>query len=139
MGKELGKIIRLSIFFYIIYLIFTNFGTFLIIIFVLFVMIYFFIYKKLKSKNQFHFKSQGYNNNNNFNGFNPNTYSGINDIKKAKDFFGFTSDPTKDEIKKTYKILARKYHPDINDHDDSLMKDLNHYKDILIKTYDNKK
>ncbi len=135
MAKELGKFIRLAIFFYIIYLIFTNFGTFLIIIFVLFILIYFFIYKKLKSKNQFHFKSGNYSK---FNDFNPNSYAGINDIKKAKDFFGFTSDPTKEEIKKTYKILARKYHPDINDHDDSLMKDLNHYKDILIKTYDKK-
>ena len=38
--------------------------------------------------------------------------------KKQKIFFGFTSSPTKEEIKKRYKELAKKYHPDINNGDD---------------------
>lgn len=55
------------------------------------------------------------------------------EVEKAKEFFGFTHTPTKEEVKKKYKELARKYHPDINDHDDSKMKDLNHYKDVLMQ------
>jgi two-component system, NarL family, sensor histidine kinase BarA len=38
------------------------------------------------------------------------------------------------EIKKRYKELAKKYHPDINNGDDEKMKELNHYRDILMKT-----
>ena len=52
----------------------------------------------------------------------------------AKDFFGFTTTPTKEEIKKRYKELAKIYHPDINNGDDVKMKELNHYRDVLMKT-----
>ena len=41
---------------------------------------------------------------------------------------------TEKEIKKRYKELAKKYHPDINNGDDEKMKELNHYRDILMKT-----
>lgn len=140
-----NRIIRLSILFFILYLIFTNFGTFLMIIGIVF-MLGFFIINNLKKKmksNGFNFQfkqgGQGFNpndfqnfNNSNFNGFN-NTPR-FDEVQKAKDFFGFTHSPTKEEIKKKYKELARKYHPDINDNDDTMMKDLNHYKDVLMKT-----
>ena len=56
------------------------------------------------------------------------------EVQKAKDFFGFTQTPTKEEIKKRYKELARKYHPDINNGDDVKMKELNHFRDVLMKT-----
>jgi len=106
----------------------------------------FFIIYNLKKKikqNGFNFQfkqgGQGFNpndfqnfNNSNFNGF--NNAPRFDEVQKAKDFFGFTHSPTKEEIKKKYKELARKYHPDINDNDDTMMKDLNHYKDVLIKT-----
>jgi hypothetical protein len=71
-------------------------------------------------------------NNSNFNGF--NNAPRFDEVQKAKDFFGFTHSPTKEEIKKKYKELARKYHPDINDHDDTMMKDLNNYKEVLLQT-----
>lgn len=145
----LRSIIRLSITFFILYLIFTNFGTFLLIVgSVLLIGAYLIskLAKKLKSGgahfkfNQQDFKSHG---NFNFNDFNQQNFNGgfnqqMGEVSKAKEFFGFTSDPTKDEIKKKYKELARKYHPDINDHDDTMMKDLNHYKDVLMKVYANK-
>ncbi len=140
-----NRIIRLSILFFILYLIFTNFGTFLMIIGIVF-MLGFFIINNLKKKmksNGFNFQfkqgGQGFNpndfqnfNNSNFNGF--NNAPRFDEVQKAKDFFGFTHSPTKEEIKKKYKELARKYHPDINDNDDTMMKDLNHYKDVLMKT-----
>jgi len=162
MGREvafiINSLIKWGIFFGILYLIFTNFGTFLIIIFLLLSIVYYFIYqfkKKLKqgNPNGFNFTFNGQNfsqanrgraGNFNFNDFqdqfNKGGFQGapqFGEVQKAKDFFGFKSDPTKDEIKKKYKELARKYHPDINDKGDELMKQLNHYKDVLIKTYPN--
>lgn len=137
-----NRIIRLSILFFILYLIFTNFGTFLIVIASIIILGYFFIYKKLKKmSNTFKFTfnqsdfAQG-NQNFNFNDFNQQftQQPSMDEVSKAKEFFGFTHSPTKEEIKKRYKELAKKYHPDINDHDDTLMKELNHYKDVLIKT-----
>lgn len=148
----LRMFIRLSITFLILYLIFTNFGTFLIILLVLFSLGYYFFYKlmqKIKSQqNQSGFKfsfdardfQQGQQNFN-FNDFNnfrnghytqPTSFSEIND---AKEFFGFTSEPSRDEIKKVYKHLARKYHPDINGGDDTMMKKLNNYRDILMQAF----
>lgn len=145
-----GRLIRFSILFFILYLIFTNFGTFLIIVAVLLILGYFFIYKKIKKiKEQaqqggFHFRfdgtqfqqgSQGFR----FEDFQHFQQGGFQappqfgEIDKAKEFFGFTHTPTKEELKKRYKELARKYHPDINDHDDTLMKELNHYRDVLMK------
>ena len=146
-----NRLIRLSILFFILYLIFTNFGTFLMIIGILLIIGYFAIrsFKKKMSSNGFHFKfngqdfQQGTNGNFNFNdfkGFNQQDFSNFanqpryNEVQQAKDFFGFTSDPTKEEIKKKYKELARKYHPDINDGNDEKMKELNHFRDILMKT-----
>lgn len=77
---------------------------------------------------------------NDFRNFNQSDFRGFtnaprfDEVTKAKDFFGFTHSPTKEEIKKRYKELAKIYHPDINDGDDEKMKELNHYRDILMKT-----
>lgn len=142
-----NRLIRLSILFLILYLIFTNFGTFLIIIASIIILGYFFIYKKLKKmSNTFKFtfnQSEFTNGNQNFNFNDFNNFNqqfgqqpSMDEVSKAKEFFGFTQTPTKEEIKKRYKELARKYHPDINDHDDSLMKELNHYKDVLLKAFE---
>lgn len=150
-----SKLIRFSILVFILYLIFTNFGTFLIVISVLVILGYFFIYKKIKKMKEqassqgfeFHFDgrnfkqgaNQGFKfNYEDFQNFQNGGFNGkpaINEVQKAKDFFGFTSDPTKEEIKKKYKELARKYHPDINKEGDTLMKELNHYKDVLLKSF----
>ncbi|MBU0923425.1 DnaJ domain-containing protein [bacterium] len=147
-----NRLVRLAILFFILYLIFTNFGTFLMIIGVIFFVIAFLIYnfKKKMQANSFKFKfdssnfQNGYNgqnfNFNDFKNFNQSDFQGFanaprfDEVTKAKEFFGFTHSPTKEEIKKRYKELARKYHPDINDGDDVKMKELNHFRDVLIKT-----
>ena len=144
-----NRIVRLSILFFILYLIFTNFGTFLMIIGIIFVIIGIFVYnfKKKMQANSYSFKfdSSHFQNSQNFNfndfrNFNQSDFQGFantprfDEVAKAKDFFGFTHTPTKEEIKKRYKELARKYHPDINNGDDVKMKELNHYRDILMKT-----
>ena len=49
-------------------------------------------------------------------------------------YFASLAKLSKDEIKKRYKELAHKYHPDINNGEDTKMKELNHYRDILMKT-----
>ena len=153
MSHFIRPLIRLAFTFGILYLIFTNFGTFLIILFVIFALGYYF-FTKLKKKMReqrgtgykFSFNGQDFSKGNhqgfNFNDFNQQFNNGnfaqqtnLSEINDAKEFFGFESDPVKDEIKKKYKALARKYHPDINDHDDELMKKLNHYKDILMKRF----
>lgn len=162
MGRELSyfisSLIKWAIFFGILYLIFTNFGTFLIILFVLVAAGYYFVYqfkKKLKQSSNQHFKftfnGQDFSNQGGFGAHNFNfeqfeeqfrrgNFSAqpqFGELEDAKEFFGFTSTPTKDEIKKKYKELARKYHPDINDQDDTMMQKLNHYKDVLLKAYGN--
>lgn len=147
-----NRLVRLAILFFILYLIFTNFGTFLMILGVIFVIIAFLIYnfrKKMKTNSfKFKFDSRNFQNGHNGQNFNFNDFKNFNqsdfqgfanaprfdEVAKAKEFFGFTQAPTKEEIKKRYKELARKYHPDINDGDDIKMKELNHYKDVLIKT-----
>lgn len=144
-----NRLIRISILFFILYLIFTNFGTFLMILGVIFVVIATLIYnfKKKLRENSFKFKfdSTNFQNGQNFNfndfrNFNQSDFNGFanaprfDEVQKAKDFFGFTTSPTKEEIKKRYKELAKIYHPDINNGDDEKMKELNHYRDILIKT-----
>ncbi len=145
-----NRLVRLAILFFILYLIFTNFGTFLMILGIIFIIGFLIIYnlKKKIKQNGFHFKfngqefSQGSNANFNFNDFQGFNSSGFQDfanqprfgeVQEAKEFFGFTTTPTKEEVKKEYKRLARKYHPDINNGDDTMMKKLNHYRDILIK------
>lgn len=149
----LRTFIRLSITFLILYLIFTNFGTFLMILLGIFAVGYYFFYK-LKKKLQegqangfkFSFNGQEFNSSShqgfNFNEFNQQYRQGgfsqqapFGELNDAKAFFGFDHDPSKDEIKKKYKELARKYHPDINDNDDTMMKKLNHYKDVLLQRF----
>ena len=163
MGRELSfiisSLIKWGIFFGILYLIFTNFGTFLIIVFTVLVIIYYIIYKfkkKIKQRNangfKFTFNGQDFSQagqtghgNFDFRNFEEqfrqgnfqNGASSLGEVSKAKDFFGFTSDPSKDEIKRKYKELARKYHPDINNHGDELMQQLNHYKEVLLKAFPN--
>lgn len=163
MGRELSfiisSLIKWGIFFGILYLIFTNFGTFLIIVFTVLVIIYYIIYKfkkKIKQRNangfKFTFNGQDFSQagqaghgNFDFRNFEEqfrqgnfqNGASSLGEVNKAKDFFGFTSDPSKDEIKRKYKELARKYHPDINNHGDELMQQLNHYKEVLLKAFPN--
>ena len=144
-----NRLVRLTIIFFILYLIFTNFGTFLMILGIIFVIIAFLIYnfrKKMQANSyKFRFDSQNFQNGQNFNfndfkNFNQSDFKGFanaprfDEVAKAKEFFGFEHSPTKEEIKKRYKELARKYHPDINDRDDVKMKELNHYRDVLIKT-----
>ena len=144
-----NRVVRLAIIFFILYLIFTNFGTFLMIVGLFFVVVGFLIYnfKKKMRANSFSFKfdSTNFQNGQNFNfndfkNFNQRDFQGFanaprfDEVQKAKDFFGFTQTPTKEEIKKRYKELARKYHPDINNGDDVKMKKLNHFRDVLMKT-----
>ena len=144
-----NRLVRLAILFFIFYLIFTNFGTFLMIVGIFFVIIGFLIYnfKKKMRANSFSFKfdSSQFQNGQNFNfnefrNFNQSDFKGfanaprVDEVQKAKDFFGFTHSHSKEEIKKRYKELAHKYHPDINNGDDVKMKELNHYRDILMKT-----
>ena len=144
-----NSLVRLSILFFILYLIFTNFGTFLMILGGFFLIVAFLIYnfkKKMRANSySFKFDSSNFQNGQNFNfndfkNFNQSDFKGFanaprfDEVQKAKDFFGFTQTPSKEEIKKRYKELARKYHPDINDGDDEKMKELNHYRDILMKT-----
>jgi hypothetical protein len=160
MGREIAfiinSLIKWGIFFGILYLIFTNFGTFLLVLFVFIAIIYYVINqfkKKIRQNDQGGFKfnfngqdfSQAGHGNFDFKGFEEQFRQGnfqqgsanFGEVSKAKEFFGFTSEPTKDEIKKKYKELARKYHPDINNHGDELMQQLNHYKDVLIQAYPN--
>lgn len=146
MAQVISSLIKWAIFFGILYLIFTNFGTFLIISFILVSIAYYALYqfkKKLReasnngSNFRFTFNGQDFSqagaNNFNFNDFQKT--SSFSEVQKAKDFFGFKNEPTKEEIKKRYKELAKKYHPDINKQDDTLMQELNHYKDVLLNAY----
>ena len=143
-----NKLIRLAILFFILYLIFTNFGTFLMILGIFFVIIAILVYnfrKKMRTRNfNFKFDSSGFQNSQNFNfndfrNFNNSGFQGfsnaprMDEVTKAKEFFGFSSTFTKEELKKRYKELAKKYHPDINNGDDEKMKELNHYRDVLMK------
>jgi len=121
----------------------------MIIVGIFVLIIAFFIYnfkKKMKANSfSFRFDSSQFQNGQNFNfndfrSFNQSDFQGFanaprfDKVQKAKDFFGFTHSPTKEEIKKRYKELARKYHPDINGGNDEKMKELNNYRDILMKT-----
>lgn len=143
-----NKIVRLAILFFILYLIFTNFGTFLMIIGIFFVIVAIIVYnfkKKLQANRfSFRFDSTQFQNGTNFDfrdfqNFNNSGFHGfsntprVDEISKAKEFFGFTSTFTKEELKKRYKELAKKYHPDINNGNDEKMKELNHYRDVLMK------
>ena len=106
-----NRLVRLAILFFIFYLIFTNFGTFLMIVGIFFVIIGFLIYnfKKKMRANSFSFKfdSSQFQNGQNFNfndfkNFNQSDFKGFanaprfDEVQKAKDFFGFSHSPTKD-------------------------------------------
>ncbi len=163
MGRELSYIlsnlIKWGIFFGILYLIFTNFGIFLIILFILITLSYYIIYKfkkKIKEASgangfRFTFNSQDFSNMGSTHGnfdfkdfeeqFRKRNFqhgaASFSEVNKAKKFFGFINNPTKDEIKKRYKELAKKYHPDISNNGDELMQELNHYKDVLLQAFPN--
>ena len=140
-----NRLVKLGILFFILYLIFTNFGTFLMILGGFILVVAFLIYnfkQKLKTNGfSFRFDSSNFQNsqNFNFNDFNHSNFQDfrnqprVDEISKAKEFVGFTQTPTKEELKKRYKELAKKYHPDINDGNDENMKQLNHYRDVLQK------
>ncbi len=140
----MGQIINLAITILILYLIFTNFGTFLMIIggIILFlvVAVYFLRRAFLKNASKFQYQYQNFefkNFNQNFNnsGFQGGFYNQSSKLQEAKDFFGFIQTPTKDDIKRKYKELAKIYHPDLNGGDEEKMKKLNEYRDILMQTY----
>lgn len=142
----MGQIINLAITIFILYLIFTNFGTFLMIIggVILFfaVAIYFIKRAFLKNASKFQYQYQNFdykNFNQEFNnrGFQGNFYNQTSKLQEAKEFFGFKETPNKEDIKRRYKELAKIYHPDLNGGDEEKMKKLNEYRDILIQTYGN--
>ena len=156
-----NRFIKIAFLAFILYLIFTNFGTFLLIVAGFFIAVagfVFFLKQKFKKSGfQFQFNTKDFeqqfkngafrngNTNFNFNDFNNfnnsnfnggfNQYQNISEQSSAKQFFGFSHEPTKEEVKKRYKELARKYHPDINGGDDTKMKQLNHYKDVLLSMF----
>ena len=140
----MGQIINLAITILILYLIFTNFGTFLMIIggiIVFFIVAIYFlrrVFLKNASKFQYqyqNFEFKNFNQNFNNNGFQGGFYNQSSKLQEAKDFFGFIQTPTKDDIKRKYKELAKIYHPDLNGGDEEKMKKLNEYRDILMQTY----
>ena len=89
-----NKLIKLAILFFILYLIFTNFGTFLMILGIFFVIISFLVYnfrKKMRSRSfNFRFDSSGFQNGQNFN---------FNDFRNFNNsgFQGFSNAPRMDE------------------------------------------
>lgn len=56
------------------------------------------------------------------------------EVERALKFFGL-SRPTPGSVKKKYHQLARAYHPDINDGNDALMKELNHSYQVLMEVF----
>lgn len=145
----LFRVIKFALLFYILFLIFTNFGTFLLVIAGFAVAIYLFVYSKIRqikkhgANNSFHFKfnAEDFRNFQNAQGqggydFNQGGFghAHLSEVQDAKDFFGFTDTPTEQELKKKYRELAKKYHPDINGGEDVMMQKLNHYRDILVKS-----
>jgi len=145
----LFRVIKFALLFYILFLIFSNFGTFLLVVVGFVVAIYLFVYNKIRQikkqagHNNFHFKFNAgdfrqYQQAHGQSGFNFNQdgfgHAHLSEVQDAKDFFGFTDSPTEQELKKKYRELAKKYHPDINGGDDVMMQKLNHYRDILVKS-----
>ena len=140
----MGQIINLAITILILYLIFTNFGTFLMIIggiIVFFIVAIYFLRRAfLKNASKFQYQYQNFefknfNQNFNNNGFQGGFYNQSSKLQEAKDFFGFSQTPSKEDIKKRYKELAKLYHPDLNGGDEEKMKKLNEYRDILMQAY----
>ena len=123
----MGQIINLAITILILYLIFTNFGTFLMIIggiIVFFIVAIYFLRRAfLKNASKFQYQYQNFefknfNQNYNNNGFQGGFYNQSSKLQEAKDFFGFSQTPSKEDIKKRYKELAKLYHPDLNGGDE---------------------
>jgi len=56
------------------------------------------------------------------------------EVERALNVFGM-SRPTMKSIKKKYHELAKSYHPDRNNGDDSLMKELNHSYQVLMEVF----
>jgi hypothetical protein len=56
------------------------------------------------------------------------------EIQRALDFFGL-SRPDLKTIKKRYRSLARRYHPDMNGGNESMMKELNQAYQILLEVF----
>jgi len=147
------RMIKFALIFFILYLIFTNLGAFLLIIAGIFLALYFLIYSKVKEikkrqggQGSFHFKfnEQDFRNFQNARGqqgfnFNQGGYAhpNMSEMQDAKNFMGFDSLPTEQELKKKYRELAKKYHPDINGGDDADMQKLNHYRDVLLQNIKN--
>ncbi|MGJ0351706.1 J domain-containing protein [Aliarcobacter cryaerophilus] len=147
----LASFIRIAIFIGILYLIFTNFGLFLAIIggiVLFFIIIIYFVKRALRKRaQQFQFEfnrftREDYNNFDfkNFNNFNNQNFQGNfynkgSKLQEAEEFFGFSATPSKDDIKKRFKELAKIYHPDLNGGDEEKMKKLNEYRDILMQAY----
>ena len=134
----LASFIRIAIFIGILYLIFTNFGVFLAIIggiVLFFIIIIYFVKRALRKRaQQFQFEFKNFNNFNNQN-FQGNFHTQTSKLQEAKEFFGFSATPSKDDIKKRFKELAKIYHPDLNGGDEEKMKKLNEYRDILMQAY----
>ena len=97
-----NRLVRLAILFFILYLIFTNFGTFLMILGIFFVIIAFLVYnfrKKMRETSyRFRFDSTNFQNGQNFN---------FNDFRNfnQSDFQGFTNAPRFDEVAKAKEFL----------------------------------
>ena len=146
------RVIKFALIFYILFLIFSNFGTFLLVVAGFFLAIYLFVYSKIRQlkkqggatgANGFHFKfnAKDFQNFQNAGGhqgydFGQGGFSSpsISEVQEAKVFFGFESMPNEQELKKKYRELAKKYHPDINGGDDADMQKLNHYRDVLTNS-----
>jgi DnaJ-class molecular chaperone len=61
----------------------------------------------------------------------------VNRIRKALEALGLPSLVTRQEIKKRYRQLARRYHPDRNKGDAAKMEEINHAYETLMEYVEN--
>lgn len=121
-----GRLIRFSILFFILYMIFTNFGTFLIVITVFIILGYYFIYKKIQkireqqSHFQFHFNAKDFQQGaqgfrfedfQNFQSGNFQAQPQFGEVQKAKEFFDLHTPLPKRRLKKGTKSLQENITP----------------------------